>query len=106
VTTVTDVGLRNVREAATWLGIPPKSLYAMTAARSVPFTKVGRHIRFSQEHLDAIVAAGEQGVASVPTRLRVVAARAGYDGTHPPSGPSTPPPPPGPKKRSNTGRAA
>lgn len=64
-------GLRNVDEAAAYLGIPKKTLYAKTAAREVPFTKVGRHIRFSQAHLDAIVAAGEQPVVqpSAPLRL-------------------------------------
>lgn len=90
--------LRNVREAAAYLGISHKTLYAMTAARTVPFTKVGRHIRFSQAHLDAIVAAGEQQVIEPPSHLRVVTARAAV-GTHPPAGPSTPPPPPGPKDR-------
>ena len=67
--------LRNVKEAAEYLGIPPKSLYDMTAARTVPFTKVGKHIRFSQDHLDAIVASGEQAVIEAPTQLR--AARRG-----------------------------
>jgi excisionase family DNA binding protein len=82
--------LRDVEQAAAWLGIPKNALYAMTAARSVPFTKVGKHVRFSQAHLDAIVAAGEQPVVKPPSELRIV-------GTHPPAGPSTPPPPPGPK---------
>jgi excisionase family DNA binding protein len=59
-------GLRNIEQAAAWLGIPKKSLYNLTAARAVPFTKVGRHIRFSQEHLDAIVAAGSQPVIEAP----------------------------------------
>lgn len=68
-------GLRNVEQAAAYLGIPKKSLYAMTAARSVPFTKFGRHIRFSQEHLDAIVAAGEQPTIQAPAPLRVVGRR-------------------------------
>lgn len=81
--------LRNVKQAAEWLGIPPKTLYAMTAARTVPFTKVGRHIRFSDDHLREIVAAGEQTVIKPPS-LRLA-------GTHPPAGPSTPSPPSGPK---------
>lgn len=62
--------LRDVEQAAAWLGITKKSLYAMTAARSVPFTKVGKHVRFTQDHLDAIVAAGEQPVAEIPSVLR------------------------------------
>lgn len=83
-------GLRNIKDAADWLGIPAKTLQGYVTARAVPFTKVGRHVRFSQAHLDAIVAAGEQPVAETPSALRIV-------GTHPPAGPSTPPPPPGPK---------
>lgn len=83
-------GLRNIQDAADWLGIPAKTLQGYVTARTVPFTKVGRHVRFSQEHLDAIVAAGEQPVVTAPSVLRVV-------GTHPPAGPSTPAPPPGPK---------
>ncbi|WP_045746424.1 helix-turn-helix domain-containing protein [Actinoplanes rectilineatus] len=91
-------GLRNVKEAAAYLGISPKTLYAMTAARSVPFTRPGggKHIRFSQAHLDAIVAAGEQQVIQPPA-LRVAGTAARLVGTHPPSGPHTPPPPSGPK---------
>jgi excisionase family DNA binding protein len=65
-------GLRGVDEAAAWLGITKSSLYAMTAARSVPFTKVGRRIKFSQAHLDAIVAAGEQPVIESSTPLRLL----------------------------------
>lgn len=68
-------GLLDVEAAAAYLGIPKKALYAKTAARSVPFTKIGRHIRFTQAHLDAIVAAGEQAVVVAPTRLKVAAGR-------------------------------
>lgn len=83
-------GLRNIKDAAAWLDIPPKTLQGYVTARTVPFTFVGKHVRFSQAHLDAIVAAGEQPVAEVPSALRIV-------GTHPPAGPSSPPPPTGPK---------
>jgi excisionase family DNA binding protein len=83
-------GLRDIEAAALWLGIPKKTLQAYVTARAVPFTKVGKHVRFSQEHLDAIVAAGYQPVVQPPSALRIVAG-------HPPAGPSNPPPPPGPK---------
>lgn len=86
--------MRNVEEAAAYLRISVKTLYKLTAARSVPFTRIGKKtIVFSQEHLDAIVEAGYQAPITAPTRLQVVTGR----DTHPPSGPSTPPPPPGPK---------
>lgn len=88
-------GLRNIKDAADWLGIPAKTLQGYVTARTVPFTKVGRHVRFSQAHLDAIVAAGEQPVAAAPP-LRLVATGVRLE-SHPPAGPSSPPPPPGPK---------
>lgn len=97
-----------VREAAAILKISPKTLYGLTAARTVPFTKVGKHIRFSQAHIDAIAKAGEQPVIEPPTQIQIAARRRGRGTgrmTHPPSGPSTPPPPSGPKDR-ETGAAA
>ena len=47
-------GLRDIKAAAAWLGIPSKTLQNYVTARSVPFTRVGRHVRFSQAHLDAM----------------------------------------------------
>jgi excisionase family DNA binding protein len=55
-------GLRDIEQAAEWLNIPKSTLRDYVSARSVPFTFVGRHARFAQHHLDAIVAAGEQQV--------------------------------------------
>jgi excisionase family DNA binding protein len=68
---VTD-GLLDVDQAAAFFGVPKKTVYAKTAAREWPFTKIGRHIRFSQEHLDAIVAAGEQPVIQPSAGLRLL----------------------------------
>lgn len=68
-------GLLDVGQVAAYLGIPVKTVYAKTAAREWPFTKVGRRIRFSQAHLDAIVAAGEQLPIEAPTRLQTAARR-------------------------------
>lgn len=89
--------LRNVKEAAAYLRISPKKLYALTAAREVECTRFGRAIRFTQDDLDAIVAQRKQPVIAPPSRLRSVGPRPALIGTHPPSGPSTPPPPSGPK---------
>jgi excisionase family DNA binding protein len=61
-------GLRDIEAAAKWLGIPKKTLQNYVTARSVPFSWVGKHVRFSQAHLDAIVAAGEQPVIDAPGR--------------------------------------
>jgi excisionase family DNA binding protein len=68
-------GLRNIEQAATWLGISKRTLEEYVTARSVPFTKVGRHVRFAQHHLDAIVEAGEQPAIQAPTRLEVTRQR-------------------------------
>lgn len=70
-------GLRNIEQAAAYLGISKKSLYALTAARAVPFSRPAgtKHIRFTQAHLDEIVAAGEQPVIAPPTQLQVAARR-------------------------------
>lgn len=57
-------GLRNIEEAAEWLRLTPKTLELYVQRRSVPFTFVGKHVRFAQHHLDAIVAAGEQPVVT------------------------------------------
>jgi excisionase family DNA binding protein len=62
--------------AAEWLDIPEKTLRVYVAARKVPHTRVGRHVRFSQAHLDAIVAAGDTPVAKVPIRDEVAQRRA------------------------------
>lgn len=96
--------MRNVKQAAAYLGISVKTLYKLTAARAVPFSRPGggKTIVFSQEHLDAIIAAGEQPVIEARGPLRIA-------GTHPPAGPSSPPPPPAPKEsapRARRGRAA
>ena len=39
-------------------------------AREIPFTKIGRHVRFTEEHVAAIVASGEQAVSTAPVFLR------------------------------------
>lgn len=59
--------LRTIPEAAEWLGVHESWLRRAVSARAVPHTRLGKHVRFSQAHLDQIVAAGEQ---QVPTPLR------------------------------------
>jgi excisionase family DNA binding protein len=66
-----------VREAAAILKISPKTLYKLTASRTVPFTRPGggKAIRFTQAHLAAIAEAGEQPVIAAPIRLQVATRR-------------------------------
>lgn len=101
---MTTTGLRNIAAAAEWLGVPETWLRDKVTAQAVPHTRVGRHVRFAQHHLDAIVAEGEVPVAKAPSRLQVVGIRAANPPSNPPTtppppaGPRTPPPPAGPKK--------
>lgn len=59
--------LRDIAGAAEWLGVKPTWVRDQVTARTIPFCKVGRHIRFSDEHLAAIVAAGEQQPVKAPS---------------------------------------
>lgn len=100
-------GLRDIKAAAEWLNVPWTTLRDMVTARAVPFTWIGKHARFAQHHLDAIVAAGEEPVATAPTRAQVIAIRAANPPKTeppktppPPAAPKTPPPPQGPKRGS------
>ncbi len=51
--------LRTIEEAAAYLNIPAATLRDKVTARRVPFTRIGRHVRFSPDHLAGIIAAGE-----------------------------------------------
>lgn len=51
-----------VAELAEHLGISESWIRHRCAARAIPFTKVARQIRFTQAHVEQIVAAGEQPV--------------------------------------------
>jgi excisionase family DNA binding protein len=58
----------NVDETAELLGVSPKRLYELTAARQVPFHRIGRRIRFTPSDLAEI----EKSTALVPaTPLRL-----------------------------------
>ncbi|MCO6008149.1 helix-turn-helix domain-containing protein [Actinoallomurus purpureus] len=47
-------------EAARLLGVKPSWLRRKAAARAIPCTFLGKHLRFSRADLEAIVAAGQQ----------------------------------------------
>jgi excisionase family DNA binding protein len=58
-----------IAEAAAYLNIPRTTLRDYVTERHVPFTRIGRrHVRFTPEHLAAIIAAGEQPVRQQPSR--------------------------------------
>lgn len=52
--------LRSIPEAAAELNVPERWLRDKVTARAVPFTRLGKHVRFTEAHLAQIVAAGEQ----------------------------------------------
>ena len=66
--------LRNIPQAAAWLGIGEYGLRKLVAARRVPHTRIGRNVRFTQEDLDRIAATGHveprESVASIEIRRR------------------------------------
>lgn len=52
--------LLDIPAAADRLGVPEGWLRKAVTARRVPFTRIGKHVRFTEEHLESIVRAGEQ----------------------------------------------
>lgn len=60
--------LLTIAEAAVYLNVPYTWLRDRVTNRLVPFTRIGRHVRFTPEHLAAIIAAGEVPVRRRPTR--------------------------------------
>lgn len=52
--------LKSYDEAAAWLGVSVRWLHRGVQAGRLPHTRLGKHVRFTKEHLDAIVAAGER----------------------------------------------
>lgn len=70
-------GLVDIAVAAQWLGVPFTTLRDMVTARRVPHSRIGKHVRFSQDDLDAIVAANRQAVATAPNRAQVRSIRLG-----------------------------
>jgi excisionase family DNA binding protein len=52
--------LLNIEEASALLNVPKAWLSAAVTARTVPFTKIGKHVRFSEGHIEQIIRAGER----------------------------------------------
>jgi excisionase family DNA binding protein len=56
--------LLTIDEAATYLNVPARWVADAVRQRKVRCTRIGKHIRFRVEHLDELIAAGEQPVTS------------------------------------------
>lgn len=62
-----------VQELAEYLGVSVSWVQKQCAARTIPHSRVARQIRFTAEHIEQILDAGEQPVARaavVPIRVR------------------------------------
>lgn len=62
--------LLTTEEAATYLNVPTRWVADAVREGRVRCTRIGKHIRFRIEHLDELIAAGEQPVTTgvVPIR--------------------------------------
>jgi excisionase family DNA binding protein len=60
----TTVRLLTIAEAATYLNVARSWLRDRVSTHQVPHTRLGRHVRFSPEHLAQIVSDGEQPIAA------------------------------------------
>lgn len=66
-------GLLDIPAAAEWLAVPEGWLRKKVTAGEVPCTRLGKHVRFTADHLAEIVAEGEQQVWRYEApRLRAV----------------------------------
>ena len=48
-------------EAAHWLAISPRKLWALTASGEIPSVRIGRNVRYATHDLDDYVAANTRG---------------------------------------------
>ena len=56
--------LLTIDEAAAFLNVPARWVSEAVRQRRVRCTRIGKHVRFRLEHLEELVAAGEQPAAS------------------------------------------
>lgn len=52
--------LLDIAGLAEHLGVPRTWVRDKVTARQIPFTLIGRHVRFTEDHLAQIITAGEQ----------------------------------------------
>lgn len=65
-------GLLTTAEAAEYLHVPERWVQEAVRQRRVHCTRLGKHVRFRIEHLDELVATGEQPVTGPPVGLRAL----------------------------------
>jgi excisionase family DNA binding protein len=68
---VTSPVVFTIAEAARLLHVPVGWLSKKVTAHEVPHTRLGKHVRFTPEHIRLIIASGEQQPQTVPLRSGV-----------------------------------
>jgi excisionase family DNA binding protein len=58
--------LLTIDEAAEYLNVPARWVADAVRQRKIRCTRIGKHVRFRVEHLDELVAAGEQPTEVIP----------------------------------------
>lgn len=71
-----NLPLLTIAEAAEVLNVPEGWLRKKVSAGVVPHTRLGKHVRFTQDHIAQIVVAGESQACVIPARGGGVSARA------------------------------
>jgi excisionase family DNA binding protein len=62
--------LLTIDEAAAYLNVPARWVADAVRQRKVRCTRIGKHVRFRIEHLEELMAAGEQPVTAEVIPLR------------------------------------
>ncbi|MFI5623528.1 helix-turn-helix domain-containing protein [Nocardioides sp. NPDC051685] len=66
--------LLTIEEAAAYLNVPQRWVADAVRQRRIRCTRIGKHVRFRIEHLEELIAAGEQPVTA-PGAASVLALR-------------------------------
>ena len=64
--------LLNIDEAAAYLNVPARWVADAVRQRKLRCTRIGKHVRFRIEHLEELIAAGEQPVTTPAQPLQLV----------------------------------
>lgn len=73
-TTTLPPSLLDIDEAAAYLNVPRRWVADAVRQRRIRCTRIGKHVRFRVEHLDELVATGEQPVTA-PAEANILALR-------------------------------
>jgi excisionase family DNA binding protein len=63
--------LLTIPEAAEFLNVPVRWLQDAVQQRRVRCTRIGKHVRFTAEHLVELITAGEQPVTEAPRHVKI-----------------------------------